>query len=172
MERFKFFIGFQYQVCMNLCVWSDGFVEDLRASSYQELQQYISHTIQNYQAEKHLTLMKELPNYFLTETQFAQLIGKSRLYHYLPKQEKAQLPALLLNDGQISTIAKDYYQDESFCRDTDGNVNLWNVFNLFTSANKSSYIDTFLDRNANAFDFTKGIQNAISGNSNHSWFLS
>ncbi len=172
MERFKFFVGFQNQVCMNLCVWSDGFVEDLRVSSYQELQTHILQVIQNYQAEKHLNLMRELPNYNLSETQFAQLIGKSRLYHYLPKKEKSQLPALLLNDGQISTIAKDYYQDESFCRNEEGNINLWNVFNLFTSANKSSYIDTFLDRNANVFDFTKGLQDALSGNSNHSWFLS
>ncbi len=172
MERFKFFIGFQNQVCMNLCVWSDGFVEDMRVSSYQELQTQILQVIQNYQAENHLNLMKELPNYHLSETQFAQLIGKSRLYHYLPKKEKFHLPALLLNDGHISTIAKDYYQDESFCRNAEGNINLWNVFNLFTSANKSSYIDTFLDRNANIFDFTKGLQDALSGNSNHSWFLS
>ncbi len=172
MERFKFFIGFQNQVCMNLCVWSDGFVDDLRVSSYQELQTQILQVIQNYQAENHLNLMRELPNYNLSETQFAQLLGKSRLYHYLPKKEKSQLPTLLLNDGHISTIAKDYYQDESFCRSEAGNINLWNVFNLFTSANKSSYIDTFLDRNANVFDFTKGLQNALNGDSNYSWFLS
>ena len=40
----------------------------------------------------------------------------------------------------------------------DGNINLWNVYNLFTQANKSSYIATFLDRNLNAFEFSKGIQ--------------
>jgi hypothetical protein len=172
MERFKFFVGFQNQVCMNMCVWSDGFVEDLRVSSYQELQAHILQTIQNYKAENHIDLIRELPKYNLTETQFAQLIGKSRLYHYLPKKEKNELPALLLNDGQISTIAKDYYQDESFCRKENGNINLWQVYNLMTSANKSSYIDTFLSRGANAFDFTNGLKNAISGNSNHSWFLS
>lgn len=33
LERFKFFIGFQNQVCMNLCVSSDGFVEDMRVGS-------------------------------------------------------------------------------------------------------------------------------------------
>lgn len=172
MERFKFFIGFQNQVCMNLCVWSDGFVEELRASSYLELENKILRIIQNYKIEKHFNLMKDLPNYGLSETQFAQLIGKSRLYHYLPKKEKNKLPALLINDGQISTVAKDYYNDESFCRNADGDINLWNVFNLFTSANKSSYIDTFLDRNANAFDFTKGLQESLNGNSIHSWFLS
>lgn len=27
---------------------------------------------------------------------------------------------------------------------SNGEINLWNVYNLFTQANKSSYIDTFL----------------------------
>lgn len=172
IEKFKFFIGFQNMVCCNLCVSTDGFSSEMRVSNYQDLKSKILELIQGYSAEKHLQQMQELPNYSLTEKQFAQLIGKSRLYNYLPKKEKSQLPPLLVNDGQISTIAKDYYQDESFCRNEQGNINLWNVFNLFTSANKSSYIDTFLDRNANVFDFTKGLKNAISGNSNHSWFLS
>ncbi|WP_229663403.1 DUF3871 family protein [Cloacibacterium rupense] len=51
-------------------------------------------------------------------------------------------------------------------------MNLWDVFNLFTQANKSSYTDTFLDRNLNAFEFTKGIQKTLSGNSGYHWFLS
>lgn len=172
IEKFKFFIGFQNMVCCNLCVSTDGFSAEMRVSSYQELKSKILELIQSYSAEKHLEQMQQLPNYSLTEQQFAQLIGKSRLYHYLPKKEKMILPNLLLNDGQISTIAKDYYVDESFCRNEQGNINLWNVYNLFTSANKSSYIDTFLERNSNAFEFTNGLKNAISGNSNHSWFLS
>jgi hypothetical protein len=32
---------------------------------------------------------------------------------------------LLLNDGQISTMAEDYYIDESFCRNDEGNINLF-----------------------------------------------
>lgn len=172
MERFKFFIGFQNQVCMNLCVWSDGYVDDLRVTSVDELQGKIVQTIQNYDANKHIELMKELPNYSLTESQFAQLIGKTRLYQFLPKKDRFQLPSLLLNDGSISTIARDYYLDESFSRDENGNINLWNLYNLFTSANKSSYIDTFLDRSANALDFTKGLKNTLDGSSSHSWFLS
>ncbi|MEF9477781.1 DUF3871 family protein [Chryseobacterium sp. 1B4] len=40
----------------------------------------------------------------------------------------------------------------------------YGMYNLFTQANKSSYIDTFLDRNLNAFEFTKGIQKTLSDN--------
>ncbi|WP_343671721.1 DUF3871 family protein [Chitinophaga sp.] len=36
-------------------------------------------------------------------------------------------------------------KDDSFCREVDGSINLWTLYNLFTGANKSSYIDTFLE---------------------------
>lgn len=109
----------------------------------------------------------------LSERDFAQIIGKSRLYNYLPKKEKALIPELLLNDGHINTVAKDYYQDESFCRNPNGDISMWEFYNLLTGSNKSSYIDTFLERGVNAFDFSKGISNALSDrNSNYAWFLS
>ncbi|WP_434575897.1 DUF3871 family protein [Riemerella anatipestifer] len=172
LEKFKFFIGFQNQVCMNLCVWSDGFVEDMRVSNALELQSKALEVMQNYNADLHLMEMKELSQDFLTEHQFAQLIGKSRLYQHLPKSEKSKIPVLNFNDSHINTLAKDYYEDKNFCRQEDGRINLWDVYNLFTQANKSSYIDTFLDRNLNAFEFSKGIQKTLNGNSDYHWFLS
>ena len=172
LEKFKFFIGFQNQVCMNLCVWSDGFVEDMRVSNALELQSKALEVMQNYNADLHLMEMKELSQDYLTEHQFAQLIGKSRLYQHLPKQEKQKIPLLNFNDSHINTMAKDYYEDKNFCRLEDGKINLWDVYNLFTQANKSSYIDTFLDRNLNAFEFSKGIQKTLNGNSDYHWFLS
>ncbi len=171
-EKFKFFIGFQNKVCCNLCVWSDGFVDDMKVTSYQELQAKILAVIQNYNAENHLLGMKQLAQHSLTETQFAQLIGRTRLYQHLPKNEKSLIPNLNFTDGHVNTIAKDYYEDASFSRNEQGDINLWNVYNLFTQANKSSYIDTFLDRNVNAFDFTQGIQKALIGNGDYHWFLS
>lgn len=171
-EKFKFFIGFQNKVCCNLCVWSDGFIDDMKVTSYQELEAKILDVIQNYNAEKHLLGMKQLAQHSLTECQFAQLIGRTRLYQHLPKNEKTLIPNLNFTDGHINTIAKDYYEDASFRRNEQGDINLWNVYNLFTQANKSSYIDTFLDRNVNAFDFTQGIQKALIGNGDYDWFLS
>ena len=119
-----------------------------------------------------LLQVKNLMNYSLSEKQFAQLIGKCRLYNYLPKGDRLQLPELLLNDKHFNSIARDYFADKSFCKNADGTINLWNVFNLLTGANKNSYIDTFLDRVVNAFNFTEGISKAINGDSNYRWFLS
>lgn len=171
-EKFKFFIGFQNMVCCNLCISTDGYQDEMRVGNYSELQSKIMDLIENYNAQSHLQEMKQLSQQSISEKQFAQLIGRARLYNFLPKQEKSQIPELMLNDGQISTVAKDYYQDESFCRNENGDINLWKVYNLFTRANKSSYIDSFLSRNVNAFDFTQGLANAINGDSKHRWFLS
>lgn len=172
LEKFKFFIGFQNKVCLNMCINTDGFKEDLRVSSASELQHKVIDVMQNYNAELHLMEMKELTQDYLSEHQFAQLIGKSRLYQHLPKSEKQKIPMLNFNDSHINTMAKDYYEDKNFCRLDDGRINLWDVYNLFTQANKSSYIDTFLDRNLNAFEFTKGIQKTLNGNLDYHWFLS
>ena len=172
LEKFKFFIGFQNRVCMNLCVSTDGFLEDLRVGSPEELYKRSLEVMQGYNAELHLMEMKGLSQDYLSEHQFAQLIGKSRLYQHLPKEERRSIPELTFNDSHINTMAKDYYEDQNFSRMEDGRINLWNVFNLFTQANKSSYIDTFLDRNLNAFEFSKGLQKTLNGNSDYHWFLS
>ena len=172
-EKFKFFIGFKNMVCCNLCISTDGYQSEIKAMSNYDLLEKVKLTMQQYKMEEHIATLKNLNNFQLSEREFAQIIGKSKLYNYLPKNEKAQIPELLLNDGHINTVAKDYYNDESFCRDTNGDINLWKFYNLLTGSNKSSYIDTFLDRGVNAFDFSKGISNALSdSNSNYAWFLS
>jgi len=172
IEKFKIFIGFKNQVCTNLCISTDGFLSELRVSSIEELEQRIVQLFTSYDAEKHLLQMKSLQEQFLTERQFAQILGKARLYNYLPKDLKQGLPQLSFKDGQLNAIAKDYYDDKSFCRDSNGNISLWNVYNLFTGANKSSYIDSFLDRNVNALNFTNSVSEALNGNRDYHWFLS
>jgi len=169
-EKFQVFIGFQNMVCCNLCVSTDGYSSELKVSSISELREKIMALITSYQLDRHIQMMSNLTEQSITETQFAQLIGRMKLYQYLSKSEKVGIPPLLINDSQISSIAKDYYQDERFCRNEDGNINLWDVYNLFTSANKSSYIDGFVNRSVNAFDFTKSVSEAVNGGS-YNWFL-
>lgn len=171
-EKFKIFIGFQNMVCCNLCISTDGFKEELKAMSFVDLEDKTLQLFSSYNMHRHLNAMEQLSNYSLTESQFAQLIGKGRLYNFLPKKEKLLLPELLLNDGHLTTVAKDYYQDESFCKNENGDINLWKFYNLLTGSNKTSYLDKFLDRGVNAFDFTTGVSDALHDkNSKHSWFL-
>jgi hypothetical protein len=172
IEKFKVFIGFKNSVCTNLCISTDGFLEEIRVGSIEELQQKMISLFSSYDAEKHLYQMKQLQEQFLTEKQFAQILGKSRLYNHLPKEQKQELPQFTFNDSQLNIVAKDYYEDKSFCRDENGNINLWNVYNLFTGATKNSYIDSFLERNVNAHTFTNSVSEALKGNRDYHWFLS
>ena len=79
-----------------MCINTDGFKEDLRVSSASELQHKVIEVMQNYNAELHLMEMKEFTQDYLSEHQFAQLIGKSRLYQHLPKSEKQKIQQSIL----------------------------------------------------------------------------
>jgi hypothetical protein len=170
-EKFKVFIGFKNLVCCNLCMSTDGFKEEIKAMSCSELQQRVIELFHLYNANRHLQLMNTFKNYSLTEHQFAQLVGKAKLYQCLPPKQQKQLPDLEFNDGHLNIIARNYYRDEAFCRNRDNTINLWNVYNLFTGANRNSYIDTFLNRSVNATDFMSGISEAMSGNNAYRWFI-
>lgn len=170
-QHFKFFIGFSVKVCTNLCIWTDGFSHELKVRSLEELGSSIYDLVNQYDSTRHLQVLEKLSDYQLSETEFATLVGKARMYNHLPKDMKKEIPELLISDSQISSMTKEYYRDDSFSRNSDGTINLWNMYNLLTGSVKSSYIDSFLDRNVNAFTFTKGIADVLDGNSNYEWFL-
>lgn len=170
-EHFKVFIGFQNTVCTNLCVSSDGFVGDLKVKDTKGLKDAILRLFYAYDMQQQISSYHSLDKYALSEQQFAQLVGRCRLYQFLSYQRKQEMPGLQLSDTQLGMVARDYYRDNSFCRDDLGNINLWRLYNLFTGANKSSYIDTLLDRTVNATSFIGEIKDALEGKQ-QSWFLS
>jgi hypothetical protein len=169
-EHFKIFIGFSVKVCSNLCVWSDGAQVKLVVRSQGELMDAIMNMISIYNPESHIRAMQRLTEHNLTEAQFAQVLGRARLYNYLPNEFKKGIPPLLFTDTQLGSVAKDYFQDNCFCRNDTGDINLWRMYNLFTGANKSSYVDSFLERSVNAFDFTLQLQSGLAGGSTN-WYL-
>ncbi|MCB0540036.1 MAG: DUF3871 family protein, partial [Bacteroidetes bacterium] len=105
----------------------------------------------------------------MDESQFAQMLGKVKLFNAMPRKLKKDIPEIGLSDSQLSTVAEDYYSDKSHCNQ-DGKISIWNMYNLFTGANKSSYIDTFLDRNVKVYQGATHLQRALSGDQ-PSWYL-
>jgi Domain of unknown function, B. Theta Gene description (DUF3871) len=167
MEHFKIFIGLKNRVCTNLCVWSDGYFGDLVVRSIGQLRGAIRTLCENYNSGFHLFHLKRLNEFEITEQQFAHLIGRSRIYNYLPIACKKDVPQLLFGDSQINTVCRELYTNG----DTyPNNINLWKLYNLFTSANKSSYIDSFLERSVNAYGFTDQIRLALE-NKSTCWYL-
>lgn len=169
IEKFKVFIGFKNTICTNLCISTDGLNSEIRVSSIQELQEAIKSLIYNYNQESHIEKLERLSSYYLNEKQFAHLVGKMRMYHYLSKIEKQGKFPLQLTDSQIGTVVRDYFTDNNFKR-SENQISLWNVYNLFTEANKSSYIDSNLERNVNTHAFIQNLANSIE-NRIPNWYL-
>ena len=157
MEKFKIFIGFKNLVCTNLCISTDGFSNELRASSQEELNEKVMELINGYKMESHLNNLNQLQNHYLDEYQFAHFTGRLRMYPFLAKEVKESIYPCKLNDGQVSKVVRDYYECPNFGREPDGSINIWKLYNLFTEANKSSYIDNSFERNVNAFELMQNI---------------
>ena len=170
-ELFKLAIGFKNQVCCNMCIMTDGYREDLRVSSTTELYKAALELYNNFNTAKQIHLMQQLGNTSMTEHQFCQILGKMRLYQCLGTGQQKRLQRMLLTDTQINSVAKAYINDENF-GGTGGELNMWRFYNLLTGANKSSYIDSFLDRSLNASEIAMGISQALNNTSDsYKWFI-
>ena len=170
MEKFKIFIGFKNWICTNLCISTDGLMDDLRVSSITALKSKMQHLIESYNRQAHIEAMKQMLDITINQEQFAHLVGKMKLYNHLDKSQKRGLFELKTTDSQINTIVKNYVSDEAFKSDENGDINLWNLYNLFTDASKSNYIDSFLDKSCNAYAFINNLGNSIK-NQEDNYFL-
>ena len=164
-ENFKLFIGFQNKVCVNLCISTDGFKSDVKVRTVAELAKAAFNLFGEFNVYRGIEVLNNLPGTMITESQFAQIVGRARLYQNMPLKDRKELPAFPLSDGQVNLLVKDYYRNDL------GNINLWKLFNLFTAANKMSYLDTFLDRSVGCQQFIHGLYQAIGENKYH-WFVS
>lgn len=169
-QHFKLFVGFQNKVCTNLSVTSDGYVADLKVKNLATLQSAIYAMLQSFNAVQLSEQLQAFGQYILSEQQFATLIGRCRMYKYMPDALKQGIPDLMFGESQLNTICNDYYKDKDFCKAEDGSISLWNLYNLFTGANKSSYIDSFLDRSLNAYELTRTLLMALQ-NQTDCWYL-
>lgn len=170
MEKFKVFIGFKNQVCTNLCVSSDGYIEELRASNFSSLLSQMEDLFIGYNQDKHLGNMERLSKYEFNQKQMAHLLGRMKLYQFLGIEERKGVFPISFNDGQINAISKGYFRDDNFSCQSDGSINLWDLYNLFTGSVKSSYIDSFLSRECQAFEFTQSLVNDLQ-NEKDNFFL-
>lgn len=170
-EHFKVFIGFKNTVCTNLCVSTDGVKLDLKVRSVEELYDQALILMENFNPVGFLRNMASLTAFDLEENQFAQIIGRCRMYQFLPKDLRTVIPELLINDTQVSRIVEAFYQDSSFARTSDGTIDLWRFYNLFTGANKHSYIDKYLERGVNSWDFTNRVRGVLDGSYPDFWYM-
>lgn len=169
-QHFKLFIGYKNSVCTNLKVSSDGLLSNIAVKDIASLGIAIRSLLEGFNHNLLSHSLQRLTEYSITEQQMANIMGRSRMYQYLPKSFQNKITPMLYGENQLGAVVRDYYRDESFCKNPDGTISLWRLYNLFTGANKSSYIDTFLDKSVNAFSFVYAIKMALD-NKEHNWYL-
>lgn len=172
-QKFSIAVGFINQVCCNLCIFGENYRDDILAVNASEIYRSCLNLLNLYDMSKHIYLMKSLAGVNLNETQFALLLGRMRMYNYLPPVMRRGIPQMLINDNAVNAVAKSYFRDDNFKAEENGEINMWKFYNLLTGAVKNSYIDVWLGREANSMDTSLGIASALrKENSGYGWFLS
>ena len=169
-ELFRLAVSFKNTVCCNMCVFTDGYKDDIKVMSTKELFRATLELLNNFNTAKNIHLLQTLSNSYLTEHQFCQLLGRMRLGQSLPQGYQKDIPKMLITDSQINTVAKAYINDKNF-GSLGNDISMWKLYNLLTGANKSSYIDSFLDRAVNATEIATGINAALHGDTKYKWFI-
>ena len=161
-QKFNIAVGFLNLTCTNQCLSTDGYKEEIKATSSRGLYQFTLDLFGQYNVAKHIHLMQSLGDTMLSEKQFCQILGRMRLYNYLPQ---------LITDSQINNVAKQYIHDENFTG-TNSELSMWMFYNLITGANKNSYLDSFLGRSVNATEISVGMTEALNHRDEaYSWFI-
>ena len=170
MEKFSVFIGWRVNVCSNQVLTGDGVKLSFEVMTLSDLYRTVLELFYNYNPAREIHLLQTLTNSYLTETQFAQVVGRMRLYQAMPTGMQKRIPRLLITDSQINSACRDYFTNLNFGA-KDNAISMFDFHNLLTEANKSSYIDTYLQRAVNATEVAVGINNALHGDTKYAWFL-
>lgn len=170
MEKFTVFIGWRVHICSNQVLTGEGVRLNLEVMSLHGLYKAVLDLFSGFNLDRDIQLLQSLTQTRLSERDFAQIIGRMRLYQALPSYLQRKLPKLLITDSQINNVCRDYYSNPNFGH-KDNTISMFDFHNLLTEANKSSYIDSYVQRGVNATEITVGIGRALQEESEYSWFL-
>lgn len=173
--KFKIFVGWQVRVCSNLMLQTDGFSGSIDCITQADIHQKALELFNRYDSVKdsNLEALAELQDTRMTEEQFCHILGRLRLYQALPLAQQREIPQVILGDQAINEATRQYVSNPNFGRKTgDDGISTWDFMQLLTEAAKGSYIDRWLDRNANCIEFATGIRKALRyEDSGYDWFL-
>ena len=172
LEKFSVFVGWRVVICSNQVLTGEGVKFNMEVSNINELYRNVLELLHSFNPAKDIHLLHALSETYLTETQFAQVVGRMRMFQALPSSQQKRMPQLLITDSQINNVCRDFYRSEHFGM-KENEISLFDFHNLLTESNKSSYCDTYLHRAVNATEVSVGLNNVLRGFDNkYAWFLS
>ena len=176
--KFKIFVGWQVRVCSNLMLQTSGYSGTIECMTQSDIHQKALELFSSFDPEKdnNLNALAELQDTRMTEEQFCHIIGRMRLLQALPVAQQREIPQFLLGDQVINESTRQYVVNSSFGRKkpgNDGTISTFDLMQLLNEAVKSSYIDKWLERNANCTEFATGIRKALrhQDTEGYDWFL-
>ena len=171
LEKFSVFVGWRVVVCSNQVLTGEGVKFNMEVSNINELYRNVLELFHSFNPAKDIHLLQSLSNVYLSEKQFAQVVGRMRMFQALPSAQQKRMPQLLITDSQINSVCRDFYRSEHFGM-KDNAISLFDFHNLLTEANKMSYCDTYLHRAVNATEVSVGLNNVMQGiDDRYAWFL-
>lgn len=173
--KFKIFVGWQVRVCSNLMLQTNGYSGTIECMTQADIRQKAMELFSSFDPEKdnNLNALAELQDTRMTEEQFCHIIGRMRLLQALPVAQQKAIPQFILGDQAINEAVRQYVTNPNFGRKNgDDGISTWDFMQLLTEAAKGSYIDRWLDRNANSIEFSQGIRKALRyEETEYDWFL-
>lgn len=173
--KFKIFVGWQVRVCSNLMLQTNGYSGTIECMTQSDIHQKALELFSSFDPEKdnNLNALAELQDTRMTEEQFCHIVGRLRLLQALPVAQQKAIPQFILGDQAINESVRQYVTNPNFGRKNgDDGISTWDFMQLLTEAAKGSYIDRWLDRNANSIEFSQGIRKALRfEETEYDWFL-
>jgi hypothetical protein len=169
-EKFSIFVGWRMKICSNQILSGNGVKLSFEVMSLRDIYKNAMDLFNSFVPAKDIHLMQTLSNTYLSESRFAQVIGRFRMYQALPNNVQRGIPKLLITDSQINSVCREFYHNETFGV-KDNQISMFDFHNLLTQSNKSSYIDSYISRAVNATEVATGINNALHGDEKYSWFI-
>lgn len=159
-QTFKLFIGTQNGLCLNLTIFGQGFAGEIKVRDEDELRAKIKQMFMHYNLNNDIEYIRKMQAINLSYVQVKNFIGNARMINAMPAkmQKDAGIVEMPLQDGQLLDVCRGYWTDVNFrCNPETKDISLWNFYNLLTGANKTSYLDTFSDRNTMCTELVRNI---------------
>ena len=176
-QKFKIFCAWSVKVCSNQMIQTSGSSGTIECFTEADIYQRAYQLFAAFDPEKedHLKLLEDLHTTRISQELFCSIVGRLRLYQFLPTEQKRNLPHVDLGDQAINASVRGYAGDNPNFGMRDGitSISCWDLMNLTNEAIKATYVDKWVERNQACTDFAIGIQRAINGEDTegYSWFL-
>ena len=91
IEKFSVFVGWRVRICSNQVLTGEGVKFNIEVSNTSELYRHVLELLHSFNPAKEIHLLQSLSDTYLTETQFAQVVGRMRMYQALSPGRQKQI---------------------------------------------------------------------------------